>query len=380
MPPRNFCDIDSKYYLFGKSDTPEEKVRQWMIFELLAVYNVPVQAISIESPVKVGTRQYRTDILLLKDYRPWAVIECKRQEDSDVSNGIQQAVSYASCLQAEFAAFTNGKNWLVKRCRSDQWISVPDLPIYSSKSYSTVNLQQLSAAYGGLLLLLRWVHGHYSNGLEARDLLVTALRKFAPRLDLISGKHTQLLYWSRFLTDFIEFFEKIDVIKCVHCSNHASLWPSKELIRVFRSLVRCYEKTDSSFNFEFLNTAIHHPLACCDTPCFESMHEILEFYQCNSDCLVDAFRLFLLYTNLINDHCEGLPGFEPILARLTNHLAHHLHGEWLVGEKNPISNSNVKLTLIIKELLGFIFEDHFHVSIPDILEKDDWDSIYNDLI
>jgi hypothetical protein len=58
MPPRNFCDIDSKYYFFGKSDTPEEKVRQWMIFELLAVYNVPVQAISIEAPVKVGTRSH----------------------------------------------------------------------------------------------------------------------------------------------------------------------------------------------------------------------------------------------------------------------------------------------------------------------------------
>jgi hypothetical protein len=41
MPPKSFYEINPKAYLFGKSDeTPEEKVRQWVLFELLSTYGI----------------------------------------------------------------------------------------------------------------------------------------------------------------------------------------------------------------------------------------------------------------------------------------------------------------------------------------------------
>lgn len=36
MPPKPFYEINLSAYLFDKSETPEEKVRQWAIFELIS--------------------------------------------------------------------------------------------------------------------------------------------------------------------------------------------------------------------------------------------------------------------------------------------------------------------------------------------------------
>ncbi|RFP62942.1 MAG: hypothetical protein BJG00_001895 [Limnothrix sp. CACIAM 69d] len=377
MPPRNFCDIDSKYYLFGKSDTPEEKVRQWMIFELLAVYNVPVQAISIESPVKVGTRSHYADILILKEYRPWAVIECKRQEDSDISSGIQQAVSYASCLQAEFAAFTNGTDWLVKRFHAGQWFSVPDFPSYSARNHSRVKLRQLSSSYRGLFLLVRWIHQHSSN-LESRDFLLTALERFADQLPLIFDSNSMLL-WSNFLGDFIKFFKEPGWSRCENSSGFAQNEEGyKGFVRLFISLTRYYEKIDMRFNFEFLNIPAVRLSSCCSS----SLDEILDSYHRDPGLIGEISDLFTLYIDTLNKRYEDLPGLEPILIKLIHYLTRHFYFEMSCAQKIPIPNADIKLNLILIELIKFIFEDHFCVSIPCLLEEKesgDWESIYEDL-
>jgi hypothetical protein len=363
MPPRNFCDIDSKYYLFGKSDTPEEKVRQWMIFELLAVYNVPVQAISIESPVKVGTRQYRADILLLKDYRPWAVIECKRQEDGDISNGIEQAVSYASCLQAEFAAFTNGKDWLVKRCRAYQWISVPDLPTYSSSNSSAVQLDQLSISYTSIALLMRWIHG-FSSTLGEREFLLGSLNIFCNSSRLYVSNYRDTYSWLRLLRDIIAFFKDLELCHELAASGFSSFTQKdiNHLVKIFTSLVKCHKKFDPSLelNREHLSTYID------DHGC-GSIDELFEFYRCNLGWSIEAFECFFSYFDRWNrqEICKNSHNLESILIKLITQLVKHFHQEWIRGKKIAILNSNLGLTLSVIDLVKFIFENELQVTIPD---------------
>ncbi|MBD1933689.1 MULTISPECIES: type I restriction enzyme HsdR N-terminal domain-containing protein [Cyanophyceae] len=115
MSPRPFYEVKPSHYLFNKQETPEEKVRQWILFELLSTYAVPIGNIDVEKPVRVGTRTHRADIVIYQDFIPYIVIECKNQEDKSPDQGLDQAISYASCLGAKFAVYTNGWDWLEYR-------------------------------------------------------------------------------------------------------------------------------------------------------------------------------------------------------------------------------------------------------------------------
>lgn len=368
MPPRNFCDIDSKYYLFGKSDTPEEKVRQWMIFELLAVYNVPVQAISIESPVKVGTRQYRADILLLKDYRPWAVIECKRQEDNDISSGIQQAMSYASCLQAEFAVFTNGKDWIVKRCYHGKWISVPDLPIYSSKQYSSVQLDQLLKACSSIVLLIHWIHTpSWSNDIDRRELLLDSLGRFS--LIILKPYQNARIYFLfeifRKIVDFLGEFEFKQSFNSAYFSGLSQSHCNYNLFfEIFNSLIIYFREIDRDFFLE-KNFLLEIP-QFNEFP-FLSMDDLIDFYKCSPNHLGEAFYLFFSYTDHINKNCRNLSDTESLVIQVIHHLNNHFIDELASGSKISISTSNTSLTSSLIELIRFVFENELLMKCPDLL-------------
>ena len=118
MSPKPFYEINPQAYLFDRSDeTPEEKVRQWALFELLSTYGVSINNIEIERPVKVGTRNHRADIVVLRESVPYVVIECKKWDDKKEEQGTQQALSYADAntMKARFAVYTNGDIWKVKK-------------------------------------------------------------------------------------------------------------------------------------------------------------------------------------------------------------------------------------------------------------------------
>ncbi|MFZ5821232.1 MAG: type I restriction enzyme HsdR N-terminal domain-containing protein [Chloroflexota bacterium] len=128
MPPRKFYDIDPACYLFVKQDTPEEKVRQWALFELLSTYGFNIQNIQVEVPVKMGSKNYRADIVIKLDGFPGIVVECKEEAVTDIEGAIKQAISYANFLQATFVLFTNGNLWVAKRKLNDEWFAIADIP------------------------------------------------------------------------------------------------------------------------------------------------------------------------------------------------------------------------------------------------------------
>lgn len=128
MPPKSFYNIAPSCYLFVKQDTPEEKVRQWALFELLSTYGFNIQNIQVEVPVKMGSKNYRADIVVKINSFPGIVVECKEDTTTDIDGAIKQAISYANFLHAEFVVFTNGNIWIVKRKLNDEWLPVADIP------------------------------------------------------------------------------------------------------------------------------------------------------------------------------------------------------------------------------------------------------------
>ena len=139
MSPRTFYEIDPKTYLFGKSlaanditnkrnRTPEEKVRQWVLFELLSTYGYHINDIKIEVPAKMGRGYHPADIVVYKDHQPYIVIECKKLGSNEQDEAIKQVITYATGLKTLFAVYVDGQNWIVKRLLSGHWIDVNVIP------------------------------------------------------------------------------------------------------------------------------------------------------------------------------------------------------------------------------------------------------------
>lgn len=137
MSGNRFYQVPDSAYLFnkigqpGSLEEPEEAIRQWCAFELMRVYGFKVTDLTFECPVKSGSRNdLRIDIVVRRDGHPWIVVECKRSDYKDHVKAMTQAISYADAqtIKAEFAVYTNGTIWHVKRKVSNDWVEIPDLP------------------------------------------------------------------------------------------------------------------------------------------------------------------------------------------------------------------------------------------------------------
>ena len=113
--------------------TAEEKVRQWCAHELIRAYGYCINELSFEHVAKVGSKTYRVDILIQRDGRPFAVVECKEPKHTRHEKALEQAESYALArdIRCEFVLYTNGDSWLVRRLIGKQWSPVLDLPTAS---------------------------------------------------------------------------------------------------------------------------------------------------------------------------------------------------------------------------------------------------------
>ncbi len=168
MPPKDFYEIDPAAYIFKAkfeaSETggkwiakPEEKVRQWVLYELFRTYGYHVNHIKIEQRVIVGTRNHFADIVIFKEEKPFIVIECKRRKDNKIEKGVDQAISYASSknIRAEYAVFTNGNKWIVNRFINNEWVRIPDIPSKKAGQYLN-ELEPFILELQDILPLLYW--------------------------------------------------------------------------------------------------------------------------------------------------------------------------------------------------------------------------------
>ena len=142
---RPFYAIPSEEYLFQQlvnDDSPEERVRQWLLRELIESYGFPRKlfdgrTVNIEVPVTIGSRQYFVDVAIQKEFhgdpKPLVLFEVK---PLDSTEGIDQLHSYLSaCPTARIGVWTNGCELKCFMKNGNQIESRPDIPVYNEATF-----------------------------------------------------------------------------------------------------------------------------------------------------------------------------------------------------------------------------------------------------
>ena len=90
--------------------TPEEEVRQKMLYYLVEQKKYPAGLIAVEYSIKVNNLPKRCDIVVFnKEAKPKMIVECKAESVPITQKVLEQAVRYYSGLNAEYLVLTNGK-------------------------------------------------------------------------------------------------------------------------------------------------------------------------------------------------------------------------------------------------------------------------------
>lgn len=132
-------DIRGKYV----PATPEEEVRQKVIYYLLDVLKVPLEAIRVEYLLSksILNNNTRADIVInkyddkKKKWKALCVIECKAPDVTLTTTVFEQAVGYAKSLSADYVVIVNGLHsfcWLYNKEHKDYADRLAALPTYKN--------------------------------------------------------------------------------------------------------------------------------------------------------------------------------------------------------------------------------------------------------
>lgn len=104
-----FCAIRKKWLVL----TPEEKVRQYIIHQLVHTYQYPLKYISVEKTITVNTLKKRYDILVFNtNLQAKILIECKADTILLDEKTLMQIATYNLPLQVPYLMVSNGnKNY-----------------------------------------------------------------------------------------------------------------------------------------------------------------------------------------------------------------------------------------------------------------------------
>lgn len=90
--------------------TPEEEVRQKVLFLLVEHLNVPSGRVAVEYSVKVNGMDKRADVVVFgADGQPLMVVECKAASVALTSVVLDQAVRYHAALRPKYLLLFNGE-------------------------------------------------------------------------------------------------------------------------------------------------------------------------------------------------------------------------------------------------------------------------------
>ena len=90
--------------------TPEEEVRQKMLYYLVEQKKYPAGLIAVEYSIKVNNLPKRCDIVVFnKDAKPKMIVECKAEYVPITQKVLDQAIRYYSGLNVNYLVLTNGK-------------------------------------------------------------------------------------------------------------------------------------------------------------------------------------------------------------------------------------------------------------------------------
>lgn len=117
--------------------TPEEWVRQHMIWFLIQFHEYPKSLFTLEKGVQYNKLQKRFDILVRdRQGMPYLLIECKAPNVSLSQKTVEQIFLYNKSLKAWFLGITNGLNhiFLAFDEKTGTYVQIPDIPKFNCKN------------------------------------------------------------------------------------------------------------------------------------------------------------------------------------------------------------------------------------------------------
>ena len=107
----------------------EEKVRQWLIKELITTYEYKLEMIDIEYPVTLGSKKYFVDIVIYNKKKPYIFVETKSKE-VELSDGFEQLKSYMSMERSvEYGILTNGRDIKIYNSKFCEVFEIPEFTL-----------------------------------------------------------------------------------------------------------------------------------------------------------------------------------------------------------------------------------------------------------
>lgn len=127
--------IDNKTQVFDPlrrqwvSLTPEEQVRQKMLYYLVETKKVAAGLIAEEYSIKVNNLPKRADIVVFNNLgEPQMIVECKAESVPITEKVLDQAIRYYSGLKVKYLTLTNGKTLFCYKVENGKLEALSEFP------------------------------------------------------------------------------------------------------------------------------------------------------------------------------------------------------------------------------------------------------------
>ena len=112
--------------------TPEEEVRQKVLFLLVEHLKVPAGLLAVEYSVKVNGMDKRADAVVFgAEGQPLMIVECKAASVTLTEAVLDQAVRYHSALKPKYLLLTNGATTYCFKAEGQALVPLDHLPDYA---------------------------------------------------------------------------------------------------------------------------------------------------------------------------------------------------------------------------------------------------------
>ena len=131
--PQVFDPLRRRFVAF----TPEEEVRQKVLYLLVEHLQVPAGLVAVEYSVKVNGLDKRADVVVFgTEGRPLMVVECKAPTVALTQAVLEQALRYHSALQPKFLLLSNGATTYCLKVEGGSVQAMDYIPPYSEMQSS----------------------------------------------------------------------------------------------------------------------------------------------------------------------------------------------------------------------------------------------------
>lgn len=128
--------VDEKVVVFDPlrrqwvSLTPEEQVRQKMLYFLVETRKVAAGLIAVEYFIKVNNLPKRADIVVFNKLgEPQMIVECKAESVPITEKVLDQAIRYYSGLKVKYLTLTNGKTMFCYKVEEGRIEALTEFPL-----------------------------------------------------------------------------------------------------------------------------------------------------------------------------------------------------------------------------------------------------------